>query len=96
MRYLPLSGADRRAMMDEIGVKAVDELFVDVPKSALNAKIDLPAHKGELEVERILGAMAAKNRAPRSGQPSKSSPPARCTRAPIASATMARQATSVR
>ncbi|MCB9954436.1 MAG: aminomethyl-transferring glycine dehydrogenase subunit GcvPA [Parvularculaceae bacterium] len=67
MRYLPLSGADRRAMMDEIGVKAVDELFVDVPKSALNAKIDLPAHKGELEVERILGAMAAKNRAAGAG-----------------------------
>ena len=67
MRYLPLSGADRRAMMDEIGVKAVDELFVDVPKSALNAKIDLPSHKGELEVERILGAMAAKNRAAGAG-----------------------------
>jgi glycine dehydrogenase subunit 1 len=49
-------------MLRTIGVKTVDELFVDVPKSALNAKIDLPRHKGEMEVERILGAMAARNR----------------------------------
>ncbi|MGE0407872.1 MAG: aminomethyl-transferring glycine dehydrogenase subunit GcvPA [Amphiplicatus sp.] len=62
MRYLPLSEADRRAMMDVIGVGAVDELFRDVPKDALNARFDLPAHKSEMEVERLLGAMAAKNR----------------------------------
>ncbi|MDZ7628103.1 MAG: aminomethyl-transferring glycine dehydrogenase subunit GcvPA [Parvularculaceae bacterium] len=34
---------------------------------ALNAKIDLPEHKGEMEVERLLGAMAAKNRAAGAG-----------------------------
>ena len=63
MRYLPLSGADRCAMMDAVGVKGVDEFFADVPGDALNVEFDLPAHKGELEVERLLGAMAAKNRA---------------------------------
>ena len=47
--------------------KTVDDLYGDVPKSALNAKIDLPAHKGELEVERMMGAMAAKNRAAGAG-----------------------------
>jgi glycine dehydrogenase subunit 1 len=67
MRYLPLSEKDRRAMMDAIGVGAIDDLFADVPKSALNAEFDLPAHKGELEVERLLGAMAAKNRAAGAG-----------------------------
>ena len=67
MRYLPLSSADRRAMLDAIGAKSIDELYGDVPKSALNAKIDLPAHKGELEVERLMGAMAAKNRAAGAG-----------------------------
>ncbi|MBY0420909.1 MAG: aminomethyl-transferring glycine dehydrogenase subunit GcvPA, partial [Parvularculaceae bacterium] len=67
MRYLPLSDDDRRHMLAAIGAKTVDDLFVDVPRAALNAKIDLPAHKGELEVERIMGAMAAKNRAAGAG-----------------------------
>ncbi len=67
MRYLPLSDADRRQMLAVIGAKSVDELYTDVPKSALNAKIDLPPHKGELEVERLMGAMAAKNRAAGAG-----------------------------
>jgi glycine dehydrogenase subunit 1 len=67
MRYLPLSDADRRQMMSVIGVNSIDDLYSDVPKAALNAKIDLPAHKGELEVERALGAMAAKNRAAGAG-----------------------------
>ncbi|NWG72187.1 MAG: aminomethyl-transferring glycine dehydrogenase subunit GcvPA [Parvularculaceae bacterium] len=62
MRYLPLSAEDRRAMLKTIGVRSIDDLFVDVPREALNAKIDLPRHRGELEVERLLGAMAAKNR----------------------------------
>jgi glycine dehydrogenase subunit 1 len=67
MRYLPLSDSDRRAMLGVIGAKSVDELFADVPRDALNAKINLPAHKGELEVERIMGALAAKNRAAGAG-----------------------------
>jgi glycine dehydrogenase subunit 1 len=67
MRYLPLSAADRRAMLDVIGASSIDALYGDVPKSALNAKFDLPPHRGELEVERIMGAMAAKNRAAGAG-----------------------------
>ncbi|MBI1365326.1 MAG: aminomethyl-transferring glycine dehydrogenase subunit GcvPA [Alphaproteobacteria bacterium] len=67
MRYLPLTSGDRRAMLERIGARNVDELFRDVPKDALNAPIDLPAHKGELEVERLLGALAAKNRAAGAG-----------------------------
>ncbi|MEX0645612.1 MAG: aminomethyl-transferring glycine dehydrogenase subunit GcvPA [Parvularculaceae bacterium] len=67
MRYLPHSKAERRAMMDVIGIREIDELFRDVPKDALNARFRLPAHKGELEVERLLGAMAAKNRAAGAG-----------------------------
>ncbi len=67
MRYLPHSEAERRALMDVIGVSAIDDLFRDVPKDALNARFELPGHKGELEVERLLGAMAAKNRAAEAG-----------------------------
>ena len=44
MRYLPLSDADRSAMLAKIGVGSVDELFRDVPEEArLNGPIhDLP------------------------------------------------------
>ncbi len=62
MRYLPLTDADRRAMLARIGVPSVDSLFRDVPKSAwLDRPVDLPPHQGELEVERAIAAMARKN-----------------------------------
>jgi len=64
MRYLPHTEADREAMLAAIGAKSVDELFVDVPAEARLAGpvAGLSTTKSELEVERILGAMAAKNR----------------------------------
>jgi glycine cleavage system P protein (glycine dehydrogenase) subunit 1 len=62
MRYLPLSDADRGEMLARIGVEAIDDLFADVPADErLREPLDLPRRKGELEVERILGRMAAKN-----------------------------------
>jgi glycine dehydrogenase subunit 1 len=62
MRYLPLTEADRKAMLAKIGVADVDSLFADVPKDkALRKLIDLPKAKGELEVERELGRLAARN-----------------------------------
>ena len=62
MRYLPLTEADRRDMLGVIGASSVDSLFSDVPDSVhLSEPVDLPAHQGELEVERALTAMAAEN-----------------------------------
>ena len=62
MRYLPLTPADRQAMLAAIGVPSIDALFADVPKPArLEGLLDLPKAQGELEVERALSAMAAKN-----------------------------------
>ncbi|MDB5511550.1 MAG: glycine dehydrogenase [Enterovirga sp.] len=62
MRYLPLSETDRAAMLARIGVADIDGLFADVPAAKLLPEPpDLPRHKGELAVERILGAMAARN-----------------------------------
>jgi glycine dehydrogenase subunit 1 len=64
MRYLPLTPDDRSAMLAAIGAKSIDDLFVDVPKAAhRDGFVDLPRVAGELEVERALGAMAAKNAA---------------------------------
>ncbi len=62
MRYLPLTPDDRSAMLAAIGAKSIDDLFVDVPEAARrDGFVDLPRVAGELEVERALGAMAAKN-----------------------------------
>jgi glycine dehydrogenase subunit 1 len=62
MRYLPLQQADRDAMLGAIGVNAIDDLFVDVPKEKLLAKApDLPLGKSEMEVERELGRLAGQN-----------------------------------
>ncbi|QDP20176.1 aminomethyl-transferring glycine dehydrogenase subunit GcvPA [Sphingomonas xanthus] len=63
MRYLPLSDADRSAMLDKIGAAAVDDLFCDVPEGLLRkAPIEgLPLHAGEMAVERDLTALARKN-----------------------------------
>lgn len=58
MRYLPLSGDDRRDMLAKIGVASVDELFRDVPSAAREARFDLPLHAGEMEVERIMGRLS--------------------------------------
>jgi glycine dehydrogenase subunit 1 len=62
MRYLPLTDADRRAMLATIGVPSIEALFADVPEVArLKGLLNLPRAQGEIEVERALGALAAKN-----------------------------------
>jgi glycine dehydrogenase subunit 1 len=63
MRYLPLTPHDRAAMLGKIGAASVDALFRDVPQSAVVSRnaFDLPDTQGELEVERRLSRMAARN-----------------------------------
>lgn len=63
MRYLPLTPDDRAQMLGVIGADSIDALFADVPQAArLAGPVDLPAHAGELEVERELSGLAAMNR----------------------------------
>ena len=63
MRYLPLTPADRTEMLGVIGAADIDALFADVPEAArLSGPIaGLSPHMGELEVERALSKMAARN-----------------------------------
>jgi glycine dehydrogenase subunit 1 len=63
MRYLPLTDADRREMLNVIGAKTIDDLFVDVPAAAqLSGPIaGLPLHTSEIAVERQLSALARQN-----------------------------------
>jgi glycine dehydrogenase subunit 1 len=62
MRYLALTDADRAAMLAAIGAPSVDALFEGVPRAAwIDGEVALPSAMGELEVERALTRMAAKN-----------------------------------
>src|SRR5215469_9044054 len=65
MRYLPLTTDDRRAMLHKIGARDIDALFRDVPHEAAVTReaFKLPDHQGELEVERMLAKLAARNTA---------------------------------
>ncbi len=63
MRYLPLTEADRRAMLAMVGVPSVESLYADVPQHALlkTPIAELPDHQGEIEVERQMMAFAGQN-----------------------------------
>ncbi len=63
MRYLPLTDTDRREMLRVVGAPDIDALFADVPHAArLDGPIaGLSHHKPEMQVERHLGALAARN-----------------------------------
>lgn len=63
MRYLPLTDADRSAMLATIGAASIDDLFVDVPAEARLAGpiAGLPMHASELAVERHMSRLARKN-----------------------------------
>ncbi|MGH6799899.1 MAG: aminomethyl-transferring glycine dehydrogenase subunit GcvPA [Methylocella sp.] len=62
MRYLPLNDEDRTDMLARIGVRDIDALFADIPEAKrLEQDLDLPPRKTEMEVERLLSLLAAKN-----------------------------------
>ena len=62
MRYLPLTPEDRSEMLARIGARDIDALFADIPADKrLDALPNLPLTKSEIEVERVLGRLAARN-----------------------------------
>jgi glycine dehydrogenase subunit 1 len=63
MRFLPQTDADRKEMLAIIGAPSIDALYSDVPSAKLLKEpiAGLPDHMPEMEVERTIGAMAAKN-----------------------------------
>ena len=68
MRYLPQTQKSREEMLKIVGANSVDDLFVDVPKQAfVDGKVNLPDHKGELEIERIMQNSANQNQAASQG-----------------------------
>ena len=62
MRYLPLDETDRAAMLARIGVAGIDDLFADIPPAKrLGGLLDMPGARSEMEVERLLSSLAARN-----------------------------------
>jgi len=62
MRYLPLTPDDRADMLARIGVADIEALFADIPADKrLDYDLDLPRRKSEMEAQRLLSGLAAKN-----------------------------------
>ena len=62
-QYIPNTEADRRAMLETIGVASIDELFSDIPAQVRLAKeLDLPKAMSEPEMMRHLRALSATNK----------------------------------
>ncbi|MFP3897819.1 MAG: aminomethyl-transferring glycine dehydrogenase subunit GcvPA [Dehalococcoidia bacterium] len=59
--YLPNTEADRKAMLRDIGVGSIEELFRDIPERFRNAQFSLPAPLSELELKRELRQLAESN-----------------------------------
>lgn len=63
MKYIPHTPDDIRAMLDVIGVSSLEDLYAEVPEELkLHRELDIPQSKSEIEVRRIIRAMADKNR----------------------------------
>jgi glycine dehydrogenase subunit 1 len=60
--YIPNTDADRRAMLERIGVDSIDALFDDIPSQCRNPGLTLPPPLSEPELVREMTAMAARNR----------------------------------
>ncbi|MBI3405235.1 MAG: aminomethyl-transferring glycine dehydrogenase subunit GcvPA [Acidobacteria bacterium] len=62
MRYLPKSDAERRQMLDSIGVRNVEELFRSIPEQfRLKKPLNLPGPLSEAEIIQFFKARAAEN-----------------------------------
>jgi len=60
--YIPNTDDDRRLMLERIGVASAAELFDDIPAQCRDPGLTLPPPLSELEVQRELSEMAARNR----------------------------------
>ena len=62
MRYTPTTERDRTAMLAEIGVDTIDDLFADIPPELrFSGTLDIPPGLGEAALVRELGDLASRN-----------------------------------
>ncbi|HWP31535.1 MAG TPA: aminomethyl-transferring glycine dehydrogenase subunit GcvPA [Fimbriimonadales bacterium] len=62
MRYIPHTEEDRREMLRTIGVKDIDDLFIDIPKKLrLSEPLDIPESLDEHKILKSLHEIGSKN-----------------------------------
>lgn len=62
MNYIPVTEQEKEAMLKEIGVSSIDELFKDIPEDLrLKGELKLPKGLSEYETRKALIKLAAKN-----------------------------------
>ncbi len=61
MTYIPISSAERDAMLQTVGVKTLDDLFDAIPKTHRFPQLDLPPALTEMEAAAHLADMASSN-----------------------------------
>ncbi len=62
--YTPNTDADRRHMLDAIGVATAEELFQDIPAQHRGPELDIPPPLSELELRREIESMSRQNLVP--------------------------------
>ncbi len=60
--YIPNTTGEQAEMLASLGIDSIDQLFADIPAEFRNPTLDLPAPLSELEIQRELAGLAAKNR----------------------------------
>jgi glycine cleavage system P protein (glycine dehydrogenase) subunit 1 len=67
-RFIPASDAEREAMLRDIGLRGIDDLFAPIPEALrLRAPLDVPGPQSEPELAAEFRDRAAANRAPEAG-----------------------------
>jgi glycine dehydrogenase subunit 1 len=62
-RYVPSTGNDQRAMLDELGLESIDRLFEDIPREVrIKGELNLPEPLSEMELVRHMREIAARNK----------------------------------
>ena len=61
MTYVPHTEADRRSMLEAIGVSELEGLFADVPERLRFPALELPLPASEIEIEREMRELANRN-----------------------------------
>jgi len=65
--YIPNTEREQAEMLAVLGLSSIEELFGDIPEAFRNPPLSLPPPLSELEIQRALTGLAAKNRALGSG-----------------------------
>ena len=62
MSYIPNTEADRRTMLDAVGVQSLDDLFAPIPKSLqIQGELNIPPRMDQMTLARHLTKLAGKN-----------------------------------